>query len=102
MKYQVYVKKEIKSEADLPTEEKIYFSHHKKADRDEANLFFKEYDTEYWLDHIDWYLQPIELDLPDDAGIDEMAIRSYSDSVHGWIFGLGIKWLRNKIENQLK
>jgi hypothetical protein len=49
----------IKSEKDLPEKGERYFCHHKKAGRIEAQEYFLEYDKDYWLGHIDWYLKPI-------------------------------------------
>jgi hypothetical protein len=66
MKYTVYVKKEIKSEADLPKESGTYFVYAKKGKNRERLLELDindlEYFADYWCIWVDWYLQPIELD----------------------------------------
>ena len=58
METKYYKKVFIKTEADLPKENKIYIVHIK----DEIVQAFK-YDnneTNFWLSDIDWYLQPTE------------------------------------------
>ena len=57
---QLFEKIEIHSEADLPKVQTRYFCHHKKAGRIEAQEYFLDYDKDYWMGHIDWYLLPIE------------------------------------------
>jgi hypothetical protein len=60
MKTELYKKVWIKSEADLPKEEGEYFC------GEGSGLHYKHFSTtnfnneEFWLKHIDWYLQPIE------------------------------------------
>jgi hypothetical protein len=102
MKYQIYIKKEIKSDADFPTKEGEYIvsSGNEKA----AEWFFPDnpYDESDWREDVDWYLQPIELDLPDDEEIEKQARITHNDNTYRWIYTLAIHWLKNKIENQLK
>lgn len=57
----IYKKIEIKSEADLPKEEEIYYEVHFKSDNTIQKL--KRLITPelnyYWIENIDWYLLPI-------------------------------------------
>jgi len=108
MKYQVYVKKKINSEADLPKEKGIYIV--KAADNDTPEFMkMAERGNLFW-NKVAWYLQPIELDLPDDGEIwkasEEYEFKvSCGTSLKDYIsddFSQGIKQLRDKIENQLK
>lgn len=107
MKYQVYVKKEINTEDDLPKEEGRYIVKY-KDDIDHVDIAIYKFGTSYlygsgyWLIRIDWYLQPIELDLPDDEEIEKQARITHNDNTYRWIYTLAIHWLKNKIENQLK
>jgi hypothetical protein len=59
---ETYEKVFIRSEADLPKEQGRYFYHHKKANRIEASEYLFTHD-EFWVNHIDWYLQPISQPL---------------------------------------
>ena len=113
MKYQIYIKKEIKSEADLPKEEGRYIVKH-KTDVDNLNIAIYDetveylYGNGYWLNLIDWYLQPIELDLPDDINTTHETFKQWlsiedkrgdTDYLKGFEDGLNVI---AKIKNQLK
>jgi len=72
MKYTVYVKKEIKSKDDLPKEDGQYFTHQIKTGYFDCMFWYEDdrkWHVKNWLRHVDWYLQPIELDLLDDEVI---------------------------------
>jgi hypothetical protein len=106
MKYQVYVKKKINSEADLPKEKGIYIV--KAADNDTPEFMkMAERGNLFW-NKVAWYLQPIELDLPEDKEITaEFTNEHYTYDIgrhlrvnKDRIFGA--KTIRDKIENQLK
>jgi hypothetical protein len=108
MKYQVYVKKEIKSEADLPKEDKWYIGF-----SGVINDFIHFNPKTSICKDIDWYLQPIELDMPDDTFDKINCLLGYLER---WLnnpystppFELkdvieeANTWLKDKIENQLK
>ena len=97
MKYTIYIKKE-RTEANMPKESGEYIAC--IADRIHPVVFQKEILNKfplYWQD-IDWYLQPIELDLPDDEEIVEQFPYAYDDlDIQN-----SIQWLRDKIKNQLE
>jgi len=103
MKYTVYVKKEIKSEADLPKEDKWYIGF-----SGVINDFIHFNPKTSICKDIDWYLQPIELDMPDDEEITtEFTKEHYTYDIgrhlrvnKDRIFGA--KTIRDKIKNQLK
>jgi hypothetical protein len=50
----------IKSEADLPKEPEKYFVKFKNGTRTTANFTSGNVRIEWWLENIDWYLQPDE------------------------------------------
>ena len=103
----------IKTEDDLPANPQYLFCHYKKADRNECiNYMGVEWDGEYFMSHIDWYLLPIEqkLDVPTDEETEsqlweEIALplcekdrknntknyRLYTETLY-WI-----KWMRDEI-----
>ena len=87
----IYRKVFIKSGADLPEKADRYFVHHKKADRNEATEWFFDIDSDYWLSHYDWYLQPVE--LPSDEEMETIAemFPNGSDYIEGFC-----RWLINK------
>jgi hypothetical protein len=97
MKYTIYIKKE-RTEANMPKESGEYIAC--IADRIHPVVFQKEILNKfplYWQD-IDWYLQPIELDLPDDEEIIKQFPYAYDDlDIQN-----SIQWLRDKIKDQLK
>ena len=97
MKYTIYIKKE-RTEANMPKESGEYIAC--IADRIHPVVFQKEILNKfplYWQD-IEWYLQPIELDLPDDEGIVKQFPYAYDDlDIQN-----SIQWLRDKIKNQLE
>ena len=97
MKYTIYIKKE-RTEANMPKESGEYIAC--IADRIHPVVFQKEILNKfplYWQD-IDWYLQPIELDLPDDEEIVKQFPYAYDDlDIQN-----SIQWLRDKIKDQLK
>ena len=97
MKYTIYIKKE-RTEANMPKESGEYIAC--IADRIHPVVFQKEILNKfplYWRD-IEWYLQPIELDLPDDEGIVKQFPYAYDDlDIQN-----SIQWLRDKIKDQLK
>ena len=97
MKYTIYIKKE-RTEANMPKESGEYIAC--IADRIHPVVFQKEILNKfplYWQD-IDWYLQPIELDLPDDEEIVKQFPYAYDDlDIQN-----SIQWLRDKIKNQLE
>jgi hypothetical protein len=101
MKYTIYVKKEIKSEADLPKEDGQYFTHQMKTNYLDCMFWYEDdraWHVKSWLYHVDWYLQPIELDLPDDEEIVKQFPYAYDDlDIQN-----SIQWLRDKIKDQLK
>ena len=105
MKIIVWVKKEIKTEADLPKEGGYYFAGLETKMFDEKGAIgtieyypLNDKDVQrVWIQEIAWYLQPIKLDLPDDEEIE----KSYKTVC----IGLKCEWykeLRDKIKNQLK
>ena len=107
MKYIVYIKKEINTEADLPKENDNFFV----CDKDgiskylhyEAHPIFNS--ERFWLNTIDWYLQPIELNLPDDKEINKVfpiTNQNIPITRKHELRQAGIKWLMDKIKNQLK
>jgi hypothetical protein len=97
MKYTIYIKKE-RTEANMPKESGEYIAC--IADRIHPVVFQKEILNKfplYWQD-IEWYLQPIELDLPDDEEIVKQFPYAYDDlDIQN-----SIQWLRDKIKNQLE
>ena len=97
MKYTIYIKKE-RTEANMPKESGEYIAC--IADRIHPVVFQKEILNKfplYWQD-IEWYLQPIELDLPDDEEIVKQFPYAYDDlDIQN-----SIQWLRDKIKDQLK
>jgi len=73
MKYELYKKVYIKSEADLPKEDGVYIAHSKIFDKvgnwkfkNYENDNFPEYCKKQWLDNIDWYLLPVSTTLSRD------------------------------------
>jgi hypothetical protein len=96
MKYTVYVKKEIKSEADFPQEFAFYVFGFKNNTVQGMNYYAS--DEVDILNNCIWYLQPIELDLPEDEQIKSELERVYGSSFDAYT----AKWLRDKIKNQLK
>ena len=54
MKYQVYIKKEIKSEADVPKVDDLYFVHSKNSGK-QTKFSFHE-NAHVWMKNIDYYL----------------------------------------------
>ena len=96
MKTTIYLKKEIKSEADLPKVDDLYFVHSKNSGK-QTKFSFHE-NAHVWMKNIDWYLQPIELDLPDDEEIVKQFPYAYDDLD----IQISIQWLRHKIKDQLK
>ena len=101
MKYTIYVKKEIKSEADLPKEDGQYFTHQMKTNYLDCMFWYEDdraWHVKSWLYHVDWYLQPIELDLPDDKQIQEGLIVYVGSAMDSY----AAYWLRDKIKDQLK
>ena len=97
MKYTIYIKKE-RTEANMPKESGEYIAC--IADRIHPVVFQKEILNKfplYWQD-IEWYLQPIELDLPDDKQIQEGLIVYVGSAMDSY----AAYWLRDKIKNQLK
>ena len=98
MKYTIYVKKEIKSEADLPKVDDLYFVHSKYSGKQKQTKFSFHENAHVWMKNIDWYLQPIELDLPDNEEIVKQFPYAYDDlDIQN-----SIQWLRDKIKDQLK
>lgn len=65
MKTEIYKKVYIRSEEDLPKEEKEYFVGLKgNYDRTiDVYCYYSDNDIaiKQWMDNIDWYLQPIEI-----------------------------------------
>jgi len=101
-----YRKVFIKSEEDLPKERYnyYYFVHHVKADNNESAPFNNEL-KDYWLDHFDWYLQPIEeqpkTELPTDEEINEEAYCWFSEgSEASSYWKSGAKWMRDKFKDK--
>lgn len=103
MKEPIYVKKYIKSEEDLPKKTGDFFV----CDKDGISkyLHYEAHPTfnsaRYWLDRLDWYLQPVE--LPSDEEIKaEFTKESYHYEIgrHYKILKdriFGAKWLRDKL-----
>jgi len=104
MKYTIYIKKEIKSKADLPKVDDLYFVHSKNSGK-QTKFSFHE-NAHVWMKNIDYYLQPIELDLLDDEVICKLAKDRYressnsSDKINSYCDGMEL--LRDYIINQLK
>jgi hypothetical protein len=107
MKYTIYIKKEIKSKADLPRENDRYAVHSKGAGLNDLHdsTWMRLY-KDSWLRDYDYYLQPIELDLLDDEVICKLAKDRYressnsSDKINSYCDGMEL--LRDNIKNQLK
>ena len=99
---ELYRKVYIKSEADLPKEEGEYIVSH---NYDKAVEFFcsdNPYDISHWLEDIDWYLQPFELDMPTDEEIEREcpAYTKLSGECDAWI--AGAKFMREEIKKRNK
>lgn len=85
----------IKSEADLPNIEDVYFVHLKSDNEIAEWCFYLEGDHREWLKYIDWYLQPLEhpeLIVPDWKDIDNKS-KQYHNIKGGYHpdFGNGFK-----------
>lgn len=63
---ELYKKIYIKSEADLPKEEDVYYVHIKPDNKIKEWFFHIETDHREWLKYIDWYLQPVEAEAEKD------------------------------------
>ena len=103
MKYTIYVKKEIKREADLPKENDRYAVHSKGAGLNDLHdsTWMRLY-KDSWLRDYDYYLQPIELDLPDDEEIYNQSELKFNTLSTKALWTGGAKWLKDKIKNQLE
>lgn len=121
MKQIIYIKKFIKSEEDLPKETGYYFAGIKTDMFDEKGAIgtiehFPLNDKEVhnsWLESIDWYFLPIELELPEDEEIekvseDQFPTNCFEKGDESIIvafksgYGVGTTWLRDNIKEQLK
>lgn len=100
---ELYRKVEIKSADDLPKEDGNYFVKLKDS-RISISVYYWENKEpgfkKVWLECVDWYLQPFELDLPTEAEIIEMANDEQFDDdcwdAPGAIMH-GVKWAINEI-----
>lgn len=106
MKETIYIKKEIKTEDDLPKD----FSQYNWHSRNDLTLIKLTYilsevqNKNWWIDTFDWYLQ--EVQLPTDEEIEKEILqikRKESLSTVDYYstgFNAGIKWMRNKLLNK--
>lgn len=76
MKTELYQKVYIKDQSDLPKEEGNYI-----VSRDGKPCFypmnFLISNIKYWVDHFDWYFQPIEDPLPEISDEDILNLLDY-------------------------
>jgi len=97
----VYVPVIIKTSTDLP-KEKGWYAIQPKENHFQTIIFSPcDYDKNYWLKYVDWYLLP--RDLPTDEEIKKSIpypnpiSKHQSDQNIGWIKAL--KWFRDKLLN---
>lgn len=113
MKTLIYIKREIKTIEDLPKEYGKYFVFVKNSGIDIyewcqiikgdaiAEYYENEEQKDLWLNTFNWYLQPIELELPDGEEIMDTAFHYGDTNEEDSAFYGGAKWLRDKIIEQL-
>ena len=104
-----FVKVKIESEEDLPKKAAWVIVKNKML-IPEA-IYFTWDDRKWWLDHIDWYLLPVEqIELPSNEEIDEWADFCASNSVTNKdslhlikaASSLGAKWAVKWIKDRIK
>ena len=94
----IYRKVFVSSPADLP-KDGAYIVHFKDsyprlAELNKNSIFSR--DNDYWLENIDWYLQPVE--LPSDEEIKLACPQTLIARISCWI--QGAKWFRDKLINK--
>jgi len=100
---QLFRVKVIKTVDDLPKEDGEYFinQYGGGASYYYFNSSHDAFDNkEFWLKHIDWYLRPIELDIPNEEEIEKWAETLYSKSFGAKYIQLlfkGAKWAIDEI-----
>jgi hypothetical protein len=114
----VYIKHYIKSEADLPKKDGEYFVYVRYHSEDEdcyeynswgfdfINKENRIYYPDYWMDHVIFWLEEIELPTDDeiDEQIDKYAFRvpydgsnEFYDEIALKHYQAGINWLKSKL-----
>lgn len=106
---ETFIKVYIKSEDDLPKEDDYYFVY----DNNYQNPFqvhrWLKGSERYWIEHIDWYLKPVEIPEITDEEIQKY-VNSFPDNPNHLLldatinstFVEGAKWYRNELKKRLK
>lgn len=59
----IYIERKIESAENLPKEAGIYICHYAKTSQlTEYHYIGLESNIQFWLNHIDWYFEPIEIE----------------------------------------
>ena len=98
-----YKKIFIKSADDLPKEEGYYFVETKANTDRKMDLFYWRFTNfaqgkECWLHDIDWYLMPVEFDLPTEEEIENQF--PYARSYGNYCRQEGANWLLSEIKKR--
>jgi hypothetical protein len=110
MKTELYKKVWIKSEADLPKEDGVYFCYYKKYGENSTHFYKNNLARiQRWLTELDWYLQPIEqieqpaVQLTDEEISSEFDRRLESENSEDRVgFEEGAKWCRSQSQASLR